>query len=317
MNVQSRLLICLCLVLNTWNSHNALAAPFISNSHSTAVSDNTTSSDDSSNGQFPKLPPPPKDLPHLPSEAGGQLKIPPPPRSTLLQLKVNSSTLSNANVASDDANGSIVFVNGAEFLLTPLRGEKTQLQARAGGSLLRYAEGGGGYNSLDLGLSIRQSLGKKTYAEIGWLRRDLEGIEDFDDLIDNSIGLTLNHQEPITKRLRFRSRYQLQGHFTDSEDSDRISNRLRLGFDYGLSSKLQLSLDYRLTYSDFTQRDELRTRHQLGTRLIYQASEIIFIGTSLSYLFGEGFNSLGFDSRDLNNLSLGVHLGLNLPLVQN
>ena len=309
--------ICFCLALTTWDSGYTLAAPISNIPHSATMAENVDSGDSSIERLIPiKLPPAPPDLPNPTDKTGSEIKVSPSPPSTLLQLRVNSSNLSNANLASDDADGSIVFVNSADLLLTPLKGEKTELQARVGGSLLRYAEGGSGYNSFNLGLSVKQYLGRKTYTEASWLRQNVEGLGDFDDEVINTVGLAFNRQEPITNRLRLQAIYQLQGYFTDSQDSDRVSNRLGLGFTYHLTSGFQANLNYRLTLSEFTRRNDSSTRQQISTSLIYKPSKETFVGASISYLFGEGFNSLGTDTRDLDNVSLGIHFGLNFPLLQ-
>jgi hypothetical protein len=104
--------------------------------------------------------------------------------------------------------------------------------------------------------------------------------------------------------------YELRASFANPDAQNRITNTVGTRLRYDITPQLQSALDYRLTFKNFTIVDRADTEHQLSALAIYNINPDLFIAGSISYLFGRSSES----TIDLNNLSFGLSLGLNLPL---
>lgn len=239
---------------------------------------------------------------------------PPQPRQPDVQLLLRSSTFSSSNITAVDflQRSDTVFVNGATLLATPKLGEETRLVASATGGLTRFAtKGEFNYNFLSFNAGIQQRIAPGMYGQLGWVQDRLYNQNNSDRiLLDDSVRLTIGRQDQLSKRLRLDSFYDLRASFSEPKEQSRVANSLGARLRYDLTPKLQGGLDYRLTLKDYTNQDRFDTQHQLGVDLIYNINKDLFIGSSASYLFGSSSAS----SIDLNNFSLGVNIGLNVPL---
>jgi Putative beta-barrel porin 2 len=242
------------------------------------------------------------------------VKQPPQPRQPDVQLLLRSSTFSSSNITAVDflKRSDTVFVNSATLLATPKLGEDTRFVASATGGLTRFAtKDEFNYNFLTFNAGIQQRIAPGMYGQLGWVQDRLYNQDNGDRiLVDDSVRLTIGRQDQLSKRLRLDSFYDLRASFAEPKAQSRVANSLGARLRYDLTPKLQGALDYRLTLKDYTNQDRFDTQHQVGVDLIYNVNKDLFIGSSASYLFGSSSAS----SIDLNNFSLGVNIGLNLPL---
>ncbi len=231
-----------------------------------------------------------------------------------VQLLLRSSTFSSSNITSLSTfrPSDTVFVNSALLLATPKLGETTRLIASAGGGLVRFAnQGDSDYNLLNFNVAVQQRIAPGTYGQLGWVQENLYRSGSGDRLLrDNSVQFILGRQDQLGQQLRLDSFYELRASFTNPDDQNRVENTLGARLRYDITPKLQGALDYRLTFKNFTQVDRSDTEHQISALAIYNINSDVFVTGSVSYLFGRSSSS----AIDLDNLSVGVSLGWNVPL---
>jgi hypothetical protein len=231
-----------------------------------------------------------------------------------VQLLLRSSAFTSSNITTLDffQPNDTVFINSATLLATPKLGEDTRLIAAVGGGLVRYADFGDfNYNYLNLNVGVQQRLTTGMYGQIGWVQERLYRDGSGDRLLlDDSVRLSLGRQDQLNNHLRLDSFYELRASFATPNDHNRVANTLGARLRYDITPKLQAALDYRLTLKDYTQQDRFDTQNQIGLEAIYSINRDLFIGGSASYLFGSSSDAL----VDLDNFSLGVNIGLNVPL---
>ncbi|MER3432934.1 MAG: hypothetical protein C4288_05750 [Leptolyngbya sp. ERB_1_1] len=231
-----------------------------------------------------------------------------------VQLLVRSSVFSSSNITGLDALrlSDTVFVNSAQLLATPKLGENTRLLAAAGGGITRFASKGDfNYNFVSYNVAIQQQLAPRTFGQLGWVQDSLYQNEDGRRLIrDNAVQLIVGRQDQLSEKLRLDSFYELRASFANPDDQSRVANTVGARLRYDITPAVQGALDYRLTFKNFTQVDRSDTEHQISALIIYNISRDVFLAGSASYLFGRSSNS----AIDLNNLSFGLNLGINLPL---
>lgn len=239
---------------------------------------------------------------------------PPQRRQPDVQLLLRSSVFTSSNISSLEIPqpSDTILINSATLLATPKLGEQTRLIASVGGGLVRYAtQGDFNYNYLNFNVGVQQRLTKEMYGQLGWYQERLYRNGSGDSLLlDDSLRLSVGRQDQLNSRLRLDSFYELRASFTTPNDQNRIANTLGARLRYDITPKLQAALDYRLTLKDFTQQERFDTQNQLGVEAIYNINPDLFIGGSASYLFGSSSNT----SVDLNNFSVGISVGLNVPL---
>lgn len=252
----------------------------------------------------------------------GEIKIipsspvqqPPQRRQPDVQLLLRSSAFTSSNITGLEIPqpSDTVFINSATLLATPKLGEETRLIAAVGGGLARYGDKGDfNYNYLNFNVGIQQRLTKEMYGQLGWYQERLYRDGSGDRLLlDDSLRLSVGRQDQLNSRLRLDSFYELRASFATPGDQNRVANTLGARLRYDITPKLQGALDYRLSFKDFTQQDRFDTQNQLGLEAIYNINSDLFIGGSASYLFG----SSSAASVDLSNFSVGVSIGLNVPL---
>ncbi|MGI0490442.1 outer membrane beta-barrel protein [Alkalinema pantanalense CENA528] len=231
-----------------------------------------------------------------------------------VQLLLRSSAFTSSNITSlrDFAPSDTVFVNGAMLLATPKLGDSTRLIALAGGNLVRFANrGDSNYNSVNLNVAIQQRLAPGTYGQLGWVQENLYRSDGGDRLLrDNSLQFILGNQSQLGKKLRLDTSYELRASFADPDDQSRLNHTLGARLRYDITPQLQGALDYRLSFKDYTQVDRFDTEHQVSAMAIYNISRDVFVAGNVSYLFGRSSNS----DNNPNNLSVGISLGVNIPL---
>ena len=246
-----------------------------------------------------------------PLPAPEQTQRPPQPNG---QLLIRSSAFTSSNVTGSELNadGDLVFVNGATLLVTPKLGPETRLVATAGGGLTRFAtEGDNNYNSLDFSAGVQQRFTDTTYGQIGWVNSQLYSVATGEHtLSENSARLLLGRQDQLAEKLRLDTSYELRSRFADPDDRSRISNTLATRLRYDFSSDWQGSMGYRLAFSEYTQNGRADTTHQLQAATTYTPTQDTFVTGFASYAFGNSSEA----TADLSNLSFGVGVGVNLPL---
>ncbi|XGV98522.1 MAG: outer membrane beta-barrel protein [Leptolyngbya sp. BL-A-14] len=230
-----------------------------------------------------------------------------------VQLLLRSGIFSSSNISALETfqPSDVVFSNTGLLLATPKLGPTTRLVAAAGGGAIRFAtEGDFNYNVLNFNVGIQQRLTDQMYAQVGWvneqLYRDGSGQRL---LLDNAVDFTIGRQDQLGKQLRLDSFYNLRASFTNPTDQSRVANTLGARLRYDFTPAFQGSLDYRLTFKNFTDVDRFDTEHQISATATYSINPNLFIAGSVSYLFGNSSNS----AIDVNNLSIGVVVGMNIP----
>jgi Putative beta-barrel porin 2 len=243
-----------------------------------------------------------------------KVKQPPQPPQPDVQLLLRSSGFSSSNITGVDflQRSDTVFINSATLLATPKLGSETRLIAAASGGLARFAtKDEYNYNYLNFNVGIQQRLTPKVYGQLGWVQDRLYSVSsDKRLLLDDSVRLVIGRQDSLSSNLRLDSYYELRASFSTPKTESRIANSLGARLRYDLTPKLQGALDYRLTFKDYTEQERFDTQHQIGLDLVYNINQDLFIGSSASYLFGSSSQSFS----DMNNFSVGINLGLNLPL---
>ncbi|OUL18739.1 hypothetical protein BV378_34865 [Nostoc sp. RF31YmG] len=251
----------------------------------------------------------------------GEIKIipprpqqPPQRRQPDVQLLLRSSAFTSSNITGFEAfqPSDTVFINGATLLATPKLAEDTRLVAAVGGGLVRYADRGDfNYNYLNFNVGIQQRLTRGMYGQLGWVQERLYRDGSGDRLLlDDSVRLSVGRQDQLSDRLRLDSFYELRASFATPSDQNRLANTLGARLRYDITPQLQGALDYRLSLKDFTQQERFDTQNQIGLEAIYNINPDLFISGSASYLFGSSSDPL----VDLDNFSVGVNIGLNVPL---
>ena len=117
-------------------------------------------------------------------------------------------------------------------------------------------------------------------------------------------------QDSLAERLRLDSSYEVRARFTDPSEQQRIVNSLGARFAYDVTPKLRTGVEYRLVLEDFTQQNRFDVEHVAKLTTTYNFSRDVFLNGFFSYLFGSSSD----DSIDINNLSFGLNIGINLPL---
>lgn len=274
---------------------------------------------------FPTPPPPPPDQPPTPGKPDGQLRKPKivrprqKQRRADVRLLLRSSVVTNADIAATVPREDTAFINSATLRATPKLGPETSLVADLGGSLVRFSEADG-YNSLNTRIGIQQRLGTEMSGQLGWLRRELFGVGSSNDLVENSILLSLARRDLLSEssanKLTLNSGYDFLAIFSEpnSDFRNRLSHRPRIGLYYDFTPKLQGRLSYRLILDDFIRRADTDIRQQVSAQTIYKFNRNIFVAGSVSYLFGSFTNQLTADSQDFDGFSFAVNVGVNIPL---
>ncbi len=154
---------------------------------------------------------------------------------------------------------------------------------------------------------------------LGWRYRHLYNQRnDANDrnLSEHSVILSWSREDQLSKNLFLFSGYQFQANIANDGEQSRITNSLGINFAYSFTSELIGLIGYQFITDDFTEQDLTRTRSQVGGQLVYQVTDTVSIGGSVSYLFGDFYDLLRSGStanKRVDNVSVGFHVGLNVP----
>ncbi|MBD2311811.1 outer membrane beta-barrel protein [Desertifilum sp. FACHB-1129] len=236
-----------------------------------------------------------------------------PPQVPTLELLLRSSTFNSSNVfAREDARSDLVFVNSLLLVATPQLGPQTRLVAGIEGGLVRFAnEGEMNYNLVRFTAGIQQQLASRMYGQLSWVQDRVYQADDGDRfLLQDTARLLIGRQDPLSEQWRLDSFYELSASFASPSSRNQIMNALGVRFRREITSDLEGTLDYRLSLEDYTKTNRFDIKHQVGAALYYNISPRFLIGGSVSYLFGSSSRA----AVDVNNFSIGVNLGVNLPL---
>jgi Putative beta-barrel porin 2 len=238
---------------------------------------------------------------------------PPQRRQPDVQLLLRSGAFTSSNITAVDflQRSDTVFTNSATLLATPKLGENTRLVTSVTGGLTNFAtKDEFNYKYLSFNAGVQQKLAPGMYGQLGWVQDRLYNDKDSRILLDDSVRLTIGRQDQLASQLRLDSFYDLRASFAEPKEQSRVANSLGARLRYDISPQLQGAIDYRLTFKNYTQQNRFDTQHQIGLDLIYNINQDLFIGSTASYLFGSSSAS----SIELDNFSIGINLGLNVPL---
>ncbi len=205
-----------------------------------------------------------------------------------------------------------IFRTGVGLVAIPELNEDTLLIAAVEGSLSRYDDLSDlDYNDVRLQTGLRHYFSDDLYASLDWTHSQLfdEGTDDR-FLTDNTVRLALDGQVFLSERSELAGFYQVRFSFTDPRDRSRMIHSIGTSLNHILADDLTVSLDYRLNWTDFLERDRQETVHQVVAELTYDLNDIVrFI------LFG-GY-SLGQSSEptvDFDGAVFGVGIDVQVPL---
>lgn len=249
-------------------------------------------------------------------ESGGQLPLAVIRAVPVLQLQLESAVLTNSDVSATSILEDSAFINSIALQAAPALGSDTRLTAGVGTDLIRFASGNG-YNQVATTLGILQELGDNMALRIlgGYRQTYGVGRQFKNDLTEYSARLGLSRIDQLEQGLSLYSSNDLQVSFAEAESQSRITNSLRLGLGYNFTPELQAALGYRFIYEDYTESSRITASHQVSAQTSYQFNRDLSLALAVSYLFGDSFDLLRTEERDLNNISVGLYLRYNIPLL--
>lgn len=209
-----------------------------------------------------------------------------------------------------DPVGDSLFIPGLSLYAQPQIGSDTYLVAAASGYLFRYVDFSDvDYNELRLRVGIRQILSPQMYGEVNWINSQLFDRSDGDRFLDDhAMRLLLVRSDAIAPRLSLDSFYLFRIGFANPPDRSRISNSLGVGLAYDVTPDLDVALDYRVSWTVFTEDDRDDFYNQVTASVIYDL-------TSRTQLSAYGGFSFGDSTRSDINFNSGVFgLGINFAL---
>lgn len=276
--------------------------------------------------QLLQSPKPDEDMkiaPFNPEEPDEQLSIPEELRpirrpAPVLRLLLRSAIVTNSNINALNAVDDSAFVNSANLRATPKLGPDTNLIADVGGNFVRFAASDvNASNILNARVGVQQKLGSQMSGELGWVLNQIYPL-NVSDITENSVRLALRRQDQLTEEqdLFLDSGYDFWATFSAPDDRRRISNRLGVGLRYEITPQLLGLLNYRITLDNLERQNRLNTRNQVTAATVYYFNKKreAFVLGSVSYLGGQFFNSVTGNTADLNNISIGLSIGYNVPL---
>jgi hypothetical protein len=234
------------------------------------------------------------------------------------QLLLRSSLFSSSNVTglqdfipSTINDEDVIFANSAYFLLTPQIAPRIRLISTLGGGKVFFTDNNDlNYDFLNLSLAGQYEITPSTFGEFGVAWRQLFTNRDSERaLSDVSPRFRIGRQDLLAEDVQLDSFYELTASLTDPAEQQRIENTLGLGVGYDFNPKLRAGLSYRLTLADYTRLVRFDVRNLLRGTITYNEGDV-FVSGFLSYLFG----SSSEDVVDLEDLSVGISFGINVPL---
>lgn len=269
---------------------------------------------------FPSPPSLPPDPPSAPSNPGSSLPQASEYKEKKIQLLLRSSLNTNSDISST-IPARTQFTNSAILEITPNLSPSLNLIGELEGRFVRFTKSSG-YNSLNTKLGFQQKIGNQMYGQLAWLRKDLYGTGETNDLVENIAQLSLYREDSIAeisgKNLSLNSRYDflviLANTIFENNQNDRFSHQVGLSLNYDFSPQLRGMLSYRTIIDDFINGNDLDARHQFTIQAIYKFNRNKFISGSASYLFGSFTDQIENFGQELDGFSFGINIGINLPL---
>lgn len=227
-------------------------------------------------------------------------KLQSPPYEPIAHLLGQVGYFQGSNIFSAvDAVDDGLFSTNLTFAIAPKLGSKTSLVTAIDGGLVQYMEHDrANYNKLRLRAALRQKLTPQMFGEIGWNNQYLFDAKTGDRFLnEHALRLALQRQDKITSNLWLNSIYALHLGFAEPNTRSRTINSLSTELAYYIHPRLQLSLEYLLALSNFTQRDRDDTYHLILGSVVYAISS----GSQISLQGGVSFGNssdpnIGFDS---------------------
>jgi len=219
----------------------------------------------------------------------------------------NGNTLAGVDPVDDR-----LFRSGLSLIASPRLSKRTALIASVQGNLYRYNELSRlDYNELRLQTNLRHVFTRRLYGDLGWTHRQLFLQEKGDRfLYEHAAFVSLTRNDPLTKKTKLTSFYNLRASFADPETSSRLRNTLGISLRHNLTPGLQASLTGRMTLTNFTQQSRQDFYTQGVAQLSYKVSKNVRLG-----LFGSLTRGNSSNRRvDFDNSTVGVSLSGNVRL---
>ena len=142
------------------------------------------------------------------------------------------------------------------------------------------------------------------YAELGFSNQQFFYAKNSDFfaagdrfLNEHALRLAFQRQDKITNNLWLNSIYEFRLGFAEPDNRSRVINSLSTELAYYINPRLQLSLEYLLALSNFTQRDRDDTYHLILGSIIYAVSRESQISFQSGVSFGNSSDpNIGFDN---------------------
>lgn len=243
-----------------------------------------------------------------------------------IQLKLNSSITTNADISANFPVNSTGFINSANLSFEPKIAEKTFFIADLEGKFVRYTKIAG-YNSLNTSIGIKRYIDKKMFAKFSWARNELFGIgrenlfdsegKKTNNFVENSFMLSIFRVDPVIqlfkKKLNFVSNYDFAVNITKPNIRNRLSHRLRFGLSYNILPRLNTFIGYHMILDDFINEANLNARQFVNTQIKYKLNKNSYVKGAISYQFGS-FTNLSGISTNFDGFSLSINFGINIPI---
>ncbi|NES99331.1 MAG: hypothetical protein F6K61_01915 [Sphaerospermopsis sp. SIO1G1] len=157
----------------------------------------------------------------------------------------------------------------------------TYLNGSINGSVIRYVDQSQfDYNRLRFRAGIYQQISRQMYTELNFSNQKLFYARNGDFfsagdrfLDENSISLSVGRRDNLTNKLSLNSFYRFRTNFSEPERRSKIINSLRLSLNYAIQKPLKVGLNYRFTFSDFTNRDREDQSHRIYGHINYRTSK--------------------------------------------
>ncbi|MBD2308604.1 hypothetical protein H6G17_24340 [Chroococcidiopsis sp. FACHB-1243] len=229
-----------------------------------------------------------------------------PPDEPIAHLLGQVGYFQGSNIFSAiDAIDDRLFSTNLTFAIAPKLGSKTSLFTAIDGGLVRYSEHNrADYNKLRLRAILRQKLTPRMFGEIGWNNQYLFDAKTGDRFLnEHALRLALQRQDKITNELWLNSTYEFRLGFAEPDTRSRAINSLSTELSYHISPRFQVSLEYLLALSNFTQRDRDDTYHLILGSAIYAVSR----GSQISLQSGVSFGNSSDPNIGFNNSFFSVN----------
>ncbi len=234
-----------------------------------------------------------------------------PPRPPVVYATIQSSTILSDNaLSSADPIEDGLLQAGIGLRAVPALGSQTFAVLTLNGNVVRYFdETDFNYDELEMGASIFHRITRRTYIDVGWKNEQLFR-ESGDRIIsDHQLRASIGRQDQLGP-VRIDTAYQLQRSFADPNSRSRLINRLSVGANYPVQSRIDLGIFYQLSLIDFIDGDRDDHYQQLIGQISYRPSS-----TTRISLFGGGrLGDSDLDFIDFNSALIGISVGVNLPL---